>query len=334
MEYVWDKEKGNKQKEYLESLYEDLKSIEEAKKVREAIYNLEIVLDKHRKKKEEEVSLLETMQLYECYKPFSEIVKTSYQSISPASEEITYSKIPKSDDEILALTDSFYKKLDEEWYHLFTKIFKERKHNIRFNPEEESYSFIPFINYFYLTLRKTDTIEEGIEANHMYAHAISTLINPENNKMFYKSILEEVPSIFVSLLTCKQYKGFSDNKGEYDLYQKQMLDSVASYMHAVDTNYNMYNESSSLLTFPGNLSNHEKVSLSVKDEFSYGLSYLVAIELLYIYYDDPTSAIKILKQIISLEDSSDLKAKLANLNINPGTHLPKYQASLEKKLKK
>lgn len=336
MSYTWNTNKTKKQMEYLMSIHESISNFEE-QKVREAISILKVILEKE-KKKEKEVndSFLTRMELYDNFGDIIEqIIEATKTFVSYNPKDLSLKPIVVSEDEILSLTEEFYSKLDEKWYQLFQRIFKERKINVRFSESDSSCMHVPYLDYFYLNFKKTDTIESVIDPTHEYAHAISTLINPNNERLYYKSILAEVPSIFAELIACTKYKGFSNNPHEYDIYQKNLFDTISAYCEDIDIDYHSFNgEDSSCLGKEQRMVVFDKENISLKDKITYGISYLIAIELLHIYNEDPKEALIILNKIIEMDDADHLSEKLAGLGIHPSDSIKRYSYSLHKKIDK
>lgn len=334
MLYTWNKNKSKKQIEYLLSLTEGISSFEQ-KQIRDAIYVLKLIAeDNKRKEIKQNDNFLLRMEMYDSFGDIVELIGEATKSfINHGPEELEYMPHDHDEDEILELTEKFYANLDEKWYHLFQKIFKERKLNVNFSESVPSCIYVPYLNYFYINLRKTGTIEEIIEPTHEYAHAISTLINPNNEKSYYKSILIEVPSIFLELIACQKFKGISGNPQEYNIYQKNLYDTVGALSEDIDIDFKALNGTDSpCIGLPQRLCNIESDQINLKNKITYSISYLVAIELLYIYYDDPKEAFNILNKIIDMNDEDHLQEKLAGLDIIPGKCFERYSYSLHKKL--
>jgi hypothetical protein len=336
MIYTWNTNKTKKQMEYLMNIHESISRFEE-QKIREAISTLKVVLEEE-KKKEKEIndSLLTRMELYDNFGDIIEqIIEATKTFINYNPKDLSFTPIDITEDDILALTDEFYSKLDKKWYQLFQKIFKERKINVKFSESDSSCLHIPYLDYFYLNFRKSDTVEGVIDPTHEYAHAISTLINPNNERLYYKSILAEVPSIFAELIACTKYKGFSNNPYEYDIYQKNLFDTISAYCEDIDIDYhNFKGEDSACLGKDQRMVVFDKENISLRDKITYGISYLIAIELLHIYNEDPKEALIILNKIIEMDDADHLSEKLAGLGINPGYSIERYSYSLHRKIDK
>ena len=330
MSYEWNLTKAKKQIEYLTNELSSASKFEK-EDIKDGLHFLQILTGAKTMANLKQNNG-DNLTVYKRFSDYSEIVsKASIITSSVQFTDLSYSKVHKSEEEILDLTNDFYNRQNRKWKTLFGKVFNERRNNLSFSEESDTPMMlhIPYLEYFYISIPKTGDVREECSAVHEYAHAVADLINPRADGMYYKKILLEVPSLFMELISCDFFKYKSSTPMEYTIRQKQLLDTMILYFDEIYEQHSGSKiEEERTYTLASNL-----VSSGL-DRLMYAFSYLVAIELLYIYYNNREKAIHYLDQIIQMQDQDNILEKLAALKITPGEHLNRYQKKLKKSIEK
>lgn len=243
-----------------------------------------------------------------------------------------------------------------KFYDDFLKLYKEKK-NIDFVygfPKgfcAESF-FLPYYDNFYIQAAPTYTFEDTITLCHEFGHGIQ-LLNNYQPKLFGKNyvFIELISSVFELLAfnyynknaefrdssityLYKSYLGklsYNDNITCFIGYIKELdLESSQSKKEVVEK----INEfiSPEELTIYKHIMQERKIS----EDIPYVIGYLVAIEILNIYYHDPEKAFDIIQKIINIDATlSPCKyfKEILSLGIFPIQSVPLFEDSLKRELK-
>lgn len=330
MTYNWNLNKARKQLAYLEEKLQSSSMINKDE-ILAGIAYLKYILKYHKSENDNEMDIeLNISNLIPYARTISK-VSSSLNKIKFYDLKLSYKD--QREEETLYLVEQFYKSLNKNWYNLFKKIFNERKDNLSFSNGISMMCKIPELDYFYISVRKTNDVNEECTAVHEYAHTISYLMNPDLEFVYYNQVFTEVPSLFMQLISAEFFKEESFTPIEYDIHQKNIFNIMLLYCDEIHNNY----YSKILKTFDPIERDYALVvnkDVNKLNRFTYAISYLIAIELFNIYQKDKERAIYYLDTIIKMQDEESIIKKLENMDIYLGNNIEKYHNNLIKKLKK
>ena len=267
--------------------------------------------------------------------------------IIPEVVDPRYTDIHFSDDKTIEIVKDFYSHLDKFFYAELENYLKNGNSHIEFfnpRPGWDGTSFLLHnLNDAYVTIPNHRTISKLSIAVHEIQHVLDFF----NNKNFsYQFIIREVSSIFMELISL-------DYIGEkYDLEEDSYIRRF--YLHSIiktdgfcflakDELLNAIKEHSQLSS--GDLvkflrdefeyTKRELYNFSLNDIKSlslYQISYLIAIELYYIYQQDKKVALNILKDIILKANDQNFMHILNNNGITLNKSVVQYEDDLCRKL--
>lgn len=238
----------------------------------------------------------------------------------------------------LSLVDKFYRTFDKDLYQVFSSIYGERQHNMRFlnraqNDDKKSNGntlFIGGVNKNFISVCDTSPLENYGCTVHEYGHAIHNIVNSDVPYSDREDFFAEVAAIFPELVALYENKGnFDDLEAAYHLYTNVVtyLDSAEFLtLHTpiinawADNKFVMSNKFFSELEecYEVDEECFEKaLSTTIEDEGVYVLSFIVSLELLHIYKEDKRKALELFKKFLSYPANEDLLVfMLENFSLN------------------
>ncbi len=260
------------------------------------------------------------------------------------------------DGEIVSLIDKFYQSFDEELYQYFLKVYKDPT-SLNILPDEErvnknqsgSSFFIDGVLKNFLVIYKESDIGAFASLVHEYGHAIHNLINPDLAFSDKENLFVEVASIFPEMVALYETQDFDRLKSLYTLYT--LLVSYIDYANSLmlhipiinswkSNNYVMSHNFFQELENNYGIDDDEfgdTLEITMTDEGTYVISFIVALELFNIYRQDKKKALKMFKDFLKMPaDEENLAYVVERIGLNKNTHKECQFIinSFEKELKK
>ncbi len=350
------KKNFNVDKSYLHSILEMLKEYQNDDDVLVDRYRLERIINRFENNFYEDIdenlmqSISDDLEKYEFFKPFYPFAENFIYNgldIEEFSFDANYTKIEISDCEAFYTTRDFFKEQSE----FFSSGFKEF--------EEDAEDHLEFINKDYNTdgemvfLRTTgdafvfcpnySNFTKITILSHELEHVIDSLKNP----VFYDNLLiRETVAIFMEMIAgdycAKKYNLIDDH------FQRKLMLHIVLKSHAaifvdkmdmleiINNNKNLNTDCLfKLLEEEGFYSEcvNFLMEKTITEDFFYILSYLIAIEVYYIYYSDKQRALSILEDIILNGTDDNILDLISHYGIILNKHTQNYEKLLLKKLK-
>lgn len=259
-------------------------------------------------------------------------------------------KVTTSANGILSMTNSFYKQFKGIFYEKYLELESNFRTRLHFKKISGQYNMggnthaIKNTDIIYIDVGKSNTFQDYISHIHESSHGITSLINRDIMWDFNKYALIEVDAIFFELLGL-DFVGNSLNNEEDSLIVKRasFIDYLCS-AELICSKMDLYNDVSQ-----DNLGNVKLIKAYYKNKckynkqmikealfttigsiFHYVISYLIAIELYYIYMSDQEYALDLLYKIITAKNLGivDYLELIDNIGIIPGQHIEEYCDSI------
>ena len=269
-------------------------------------------------------------------------------SITPEAVQMSELKIPIGI--VLGEIHDFFNHLGGEWRNLFNKVYRERTNNLRFSNERSYNFYLPGHDYSYINIQKNDTISIFTDLAHEYGHSIADMMkyrmyDEENDlypfielaSMFFQFAIGDWLSAsregldnlvnderVVMARSCGNYSN-------YITYLSKYLNALNEKGRKVPTKYADFVRGmvrALNITKPEVKTSFEK---SKKEQYIYVVPYLTALELYYIYKEDPKEALRLLKEIIMVEQKRYYNEYLKSLGINLNEHSEEHVKTIMKR---
>lgn len=281
-----------------------------------------------------------------------DFIRTPFDNFK--NTDIDYILTPKlksiklSNGNILDLTHDFFKTLSKDLYNAFMIQFSKRKDHIRFDKKNSNFHGIT--NYYmydkdaYITICSENDITDLITAIHEYMHATSLIVNP-NHFLKEKCLFAEIDTMFIELLAEDFLNKVLQINDPIFLKYTTHLNKINNanllsgiyrlmeYEKQIGTFKNNHDFKTAFFAHcdikPGDVK-HNLDYLDFDVTENYVLGYMYAIELYTIYKKDPENSLRLLKEIIQLENLSpiDFYQQLTNIGLNLNENLFKFQNNL------
>lgn len=300
-------------------------------------------------------SLLERLQIdyenltfYTPYYPLvTALISTKYPSYNfyPSKR---YNNIIISNEQVIEIMKDFFKAQGEFFYNQFLEYLSEAKDHLEYiNPNDNvdgEMLFLKSIAEAFVTVVNYPNICKLSISSHEFTHVIDAFNNPN----FHEQLaIREISSMFMEIIA-SDYLVQKLNLGN-DNFKRR------SYLHAIVKEqaenikrktellqlYGKHQDESKKRLFASLRNNgfskkaiteYEKYCLI--EDYYYIIAHLTAIELYFIYLEDPNKALAILEDIIMNGTDHNILSILANHNIILTKHLDEYEDNLIKGLKK
>ena len=248
---------------------------------------------------------------------------------------------------LLSFVHDFYNSTDKDFARYFNKIYKERRNNLRLtNRNITGYNrnymtYLNAINYAYVNISLTHTIDDFINIIHEYAHTIA-------DQMHYRPRYGKYP--FIELLPLlMQEIGYDEvlrcfENVEADVmksdacttktvlkYAKELL-VQSDYLSIVNEGTERKHFVNSLAEYTNNTrSKTEKMlNVTIQEKLSYVIPFILMIELYDMFYEDEEKCLYITKKILTMDEVEDYVEYLKTLGINLNEHAEEYITNQKK----
>lgn len=245
----------------------------------------------------------------------------------------------------LGFAHDFFNHIDKEFGTIFNKLYRERKNNIRFTDIRSFNQYLPTLDYSYINIEKSNTIEEFTSTVHEYMHSIVDKIYYRYD-YFSTYPFVEVPSIFMEMISLDELiDSFMNFDNDRVIAKAAGTKTILNYSKDIISLTNFYTDIDMIkrrrralidLAKYLNIKKKEARSLlsrTLNERFAYTIPFLTAVELYYIYQVDPEYAIYLLKKIIKMDYSDDYNESLKDIGIYLNEHTEEYISTLSKELK-
>ena len=225
----------------------------------------------------------------------------------------SFPKFKFSKKQSIALARNFFNHLDPSFTNIIDNILDKKtlifKKKLSKDFQGINY-FIGGINKNYVDVKKKGNYTDYLTLVHEFGHAINNVYNP---KGYYElNYFDEVVSIFMELIAI--YEGnkiFNKNLLIYEntdnfIYYSDLINDFHNQQKLTDIMYsnqiNKFNKS--FIREVNNEINYKKkdikdlIDLDFYEDGNYAISYIMALELLYIYKRNKKEAIELLKELM------------------------------------
>lgn len=237
-------------------------------------------------------------------------------------------------DEILQFTYNFFEKQPTVIFEKFLKAFETKDYALRFsNPfflQAKGVTHkLPGIPLSYISLSDSKNIESLLISIHEYGHAISNYFHRTSSGNH--DLLGEVEAIFWELVATDFISDSLGLEWQAEMYRRKKFEKYQQKSFGV-----VYRENVHQIVNAPVLSNPSQVNedfIVRTDTIKYLTSYIVAIELYYLYLNDPDYAIYLLKNHMSYKKDDNVTLHtLQKEGLLTGQNLKKEIHRLELKL--
>ncbi|MBQ3021521.1 MAG: hypothetical protein IJD92_04800 [Bacilli bacterium] len=245
-------------------------------------------------------------------------------------ENIEFKKINHTEEYIVNFTKNLLEFISPKWY---SEIISNNTTSINFT-NSNYVCYLPYIDKFYVSLSKDNTINDLFYSIHEFSHIYTYKLNPNIDKKIEKEFL----SILSELILAHEMKKRNFHKEEVIKYEFdnfiQLLNYVNIYvLRKHISNYDIKEKEKIKIIEELSDLNKKDIKQIYKDSiiyfYSYIISYLIAIELFYIYLEDEKKCFKICDDILK---NNDLENTLNTNNINLLENTDNYIKTLKKKI--
>ena len=242
---------------------------------------------------------------------------------------------------LLSFVHDFYHSLDKDFAKCFNRIYKERHNNLRltnrnnvgFNRNYMTY--LNTINYAYINISLTQTIDDFINIIHEYAHTIA-------DQMHYRSrygkypFIELLPLLLQELGYDELLRCFEDIEADVVKSDACTTKTVLKYAKEllVQSDYlNIVNEGTERKQFVNSLAEYtnntkskteKMLNITIQEKLSYVIPFILMIELYSMFYEDEEKCLYITKKILTMDEVDDYVEYLKTLGINLNEHSEEY----------
>jgi len=243
-----------------------------------------------------------------------------------------YKKIESSRKDILLFTKDNIKNIDKKWAELLEPYFNDIRY-INFHSTNNYTIFLTYLRKIYISLSKSNNIEDFIIPTHEYLHILTFLLNEKS----IDTIERETISILGELITTYEMRKahlFTSETNKADINNFYIIDQQ---LKAYPARLDVINNDISYKSIPKYLTtNYNVKKTDIKLIYDYSLdymystiiSYFLAIELFEIYKQDKEKCIHICNQII--KSNKEFTQKLKDNNIEITKNSDEYIKKLKK----
>ena len=250
-------------------------------------------------------------------------------------------------DEIFEFLYKFYTKIDKDISKIFKNVYKEKNYNFKFNNVGENVTYdLQTLKYAYISSSIDADYSTLLNIIHEYAHAISFRMTNINRSDYYPYV-ELMPMFMEAIATDKIADSIEDDSNKKEVFKalgseyQYMLKSaedlsylIKYYNYVDEINFKKYVVDDLVdLTDISKTKANDILSDDNNLKLMYVPTYLVVIELYYLYKKDPEKAIYLLKNIISTEKKKNYTPYLERNKIYLNEHSREFTKTLAKKIK-
>lgn len=265
------------------------------------------------------------------YYDYLDAIFTFYE----ASEEecltqTAYEMIIDNYEQVFTSVHDFYKSLDKRWFDIFNTIYKERHSTVALSNKRSCSILFPNTKLWVANIEVDGSIEDYVNVVHEYAHGIDDIIANRVRTYSPENIFLELFPLVCQILYLKNN---SDIQYQGEIYKclTNLRLSMLSEAEVIKAKYNLINAFPNV-TSTRNLSRLIKrhmnqviskqdlnllFSNSLVDSISYTYPYIIALELVNIYQNDPDLFKYDMNYILNSKDHPQYVIK--KLNIIPNS---------------
>ena len=343
----WDTNLLKKRLEYYKRLLKEEKDNDQITNILKAINSIEKLIEEMKgnnvatKKPSYQYTLKKDKELKGSYKEFLPIVIESSNYLLNNNIDLTiHNKNTNiSKDQILTSTRDFFYDINDIYLERYLDYYENDRIFINFTNYEENASFsgttncLDGVNECYINISFYNQLFDICTSIHEHGHAIANSLN-SNHKI--NPYINEVESIFFELLYL--------DKIDYNDYSKETVLKTKENSVCLYTKPIYYVGAKNITTLQG-IANENEAKKMIKKTFAlpssdityiltkpldnyinYAISFLIAIELLYIYKRNEYAALKVLRKIIELNSTNETSIynELTSMGIKPGKNFEKF----------
>ena len=346
----WNRNKIREQLKYLQSL----PSSKIDDKCLEDIEHLKLLLDKNNtfdcfdvscSFREQMIDDANSMELYfdflddiEIFVDNASIIKKSHYCYVDSYKDIPVSTL-------FSFLKEFFHDFDSEFGKAFDRVYAEKRNNLRFNEERSIQLHIPTLQYSYISIEKTNTLHDFINAVHEYSHAIADLICYRDPYSTYP--FAELVSMFMELVAAdymmdcymnmdRDLNSIRINSCKDILIYADNINIEKTYFYAYDEIDDRRKVINGMKNICGKSTQYVSRILekTAMEKLSYTIPYMTAVELYYLYLKDKKETIHILKHLMIVEREKNYNDELKKNGIYLNTHSADWADTLIKRKKK
>ena len=227
------------------------------------------------------------------------------------------SKLDMSVDDALTFTYDFFKNCVPEWLPLFEEVYKERNNNLNLSGNRCYEIYLPRINYSYLSLQQTHSVEDLFNIIHEYTHSIVNRIN------FFTDYNEGYPFIDLPSLSLELIA--FDYINEY--FHNTYLESTKTYVLLVYKTIISYAEK--IVEYQDNYQRTNSYG-HILEYISYVLPSLFTPELYYQYKEDREKWFDTIMSIIKLPSKINFLNATRELGLKPNRDTKRFLREIKR----
>lgn len=290
---------------------------------------------------------------------FIDDISTQLEKIDKNSkDDFLHTGTQVSHSKTLSLVNSFYRNFDNELYQVFSSVYVDRHHNVRFVQKEENSEdksngntiFIDGVKKNFLSICDIAPLDNYGCAVHEYGHSIQNMINPEVAYSEREDFFAEVAAIFPELVAIYESKKYFDETDvAYYLYTlvvtyldfAEFLTLHTPLISAwADNKYVMSNKFFTEIEEYYEVDDEcfeKTLSTTIEDEGVYVLSFIVSLELFHLYKQDKKYALELFKEFLKYSAKEDILTFILekfSLNSHAGEEIEIILNDFNKKLEK
>ena len=240
---------------------------------------------------------------------------------------------------VLSMIHDFYESIpDKEIQDIFQKEFNKKSQNVRFTDLNSMTFYSKMIDYNFITIGNKNNFEKLSSLAHEYGHIIHDRIIKEYVDYEDGYPFVELFSYFMETLSLYYFYNKGNDKRSSLILLKALIETYDSSYNILvldDTKNIKLNTPEDIKNFYlqefGDIFLENNSNICVNYYHNYTLPYIIIIELLQEYNNDPESAIYKLKQIIKLRNCDYIK-ETQKIGIEFNKNTDKYVKQLNKKL--
>ncbi len=347
----------NIDKKYLYSILNILKEYQSDEDVLADIFKLERIINRFENHfyEDKEESLKESidgdLKRYEYFKPFYPLAEKFINigiNVDDISFEATYSALDISDNEAFSTVSEFFNEQSEFFSSGFNEFNEEAEEHLEFidkdNNTDGEMTFLKSTGDAFVFCPNYSNITKITILTHETEHVIDSFKNPN----FYENLLiRETVAIFMEMIVgdfcAKKYNLIDDH------FQRKLMLHIVLKNHAnifidkmdmleiIDKNIGL-TESELIKLLEDEGFSFECINFlmenTIIEDFFYILSYLIAIEIYFMYYNDKSKALSILEDIILNGTDENILSLISKYGIVLNKNVKNYEDKILSKIKK
>lgn len=291
-------------------------------------------------------------KLIERNKPFINDITTLTENIDDSIFKNMEGRIERSIPQkyLLSFVHDFYNSIDKDFAHIFNKMYKDRKDNLRLTRKESDgyrrnyITYIKTLNYPYINIHLYDTIDDFLSIVHEYAHAISDYMcfRPQYGGYPFIELLPMFMEKLASEILLEDFDGMEEDMAICDALTTKTILRYANeislennFLSNNDINCNRRAFITNMANFTGDTKSkiERMMDVPLEEKLTYTIPYLTMIEFYTLYNKDPKEAMFILKELIRARDIKDYYEFLQHNNIILNEHSKEFIEEQQQKVR-